>query len=193
MTLFPMEKPMFNRRLAIAVSGHLAALLTNNLENASWVHRAQSLAKAVLAGRDDHREGGIASWIIADFQRELCLESLICRAKKQGKMAPSELIQYLLSVPALKKKHIEAGGPPPPATAIDMHAYVQMNFDKKIDGMTAFDALEAIKHLQAFACLSDDFFSRPLGELFVAAEQMAIAAEVPERPRHGEDSAAKRL
>lgn len=91
------------------------------------------------------------------------------------------------------KKHFEARGPPPPATAIDMHSYVQMIFDIEIDGLRAVDALDAIKQLQAFECLSDEFFSRPLGELFVAGEQMAIAAEVPERPRHGEASAAKRL
>lgn len=192
MTLSPMEKPMFDRRLAIAVSGHLAAL-TNNTENASWVNRAQSLAKAVLARREGHREGEMANWLIEDFQRELCLETLICRAKKQEKTAPSELIQYLCCLPSLEKKHFEAGGPPPPATAIDMHSYVQMIFYSEIDGLRAVDALDAIKQLQAFECLSDEFFSRPLGELFIAGEQRAIAAEVPERPRRGEASAAKRL
>ena len=190
-TLARSEDSMFSRRLAIAVSAHLAALIANNPESASWVHRAQDLAKAALAGRGDHHEGGVASWLIEDFQRALCLESLILRAKKYEKSAPSELIKYLGALPSLENRHFQAGGPPPPATALEMHAYVEMIFNWELDGWTAFDALEAIKQLQAFEHLPDEAFSRPLRELFVAAEQMAIAAEFPER--HCESSAAKRL
>lgn len=192
-TFAPAKKSPTHRRLGIAICAHLGALRTIHLQSASWISRAEGLAEAAFFGRENHDWAGMGSLRLDDFQSELCLETLIFRAIDQGARAPSELLHYLKNMPSLEHKHFKAGGPPPPAVAIDMHAYVRMIFDWEIDGLSALDAFAAIEHLQAFESLSDDFFSRPLRELFVLGEQMAIAAEVPYGLGHGQPHVAKRL